>query len=106
MSEETSDKMGAESKSALNDGSQLDPEFERWILSLKEMCQFQQRKQTHIQLTWPKRRGPKPPHFPRGEFVAEYDRVNAYAYDCQKVIDWCDDVLSLANVKHEAECDE
>jgi len=78
-------------------GSQLDPEFKKWILALKAKCKLQQRKHTHVQLTWPKRKNSKPPKFPRGEFVAEYGKVNAYAYDCQKVIDWCDDVLSLAN---------
>lgn len=37
--------------------------------------------------------GKRPKGFPRGEFVAEYDDGNAYAFDCDKLIAWCDAVL-------------
>lgn len=34
--------------------------------------------------------GKRPAGFPRGEFVAEFDDGNAYAFDCDKLIAWCD----------------
>ena len=80
-------------------GSQLDRGMELWVRAMRDRCIEQQKKHTHIQISWARKRNSKPPYFPKGELVAEYDKVNAYAYECSKVIAWCDDVLSYANEK-------
>lgn len=39
------------------------------------------------------RRTRRPPGFPKGELIAEYENVNAYAINCDKLIAWCDKTL-------------
>ncbi len=43
--------------------------------------------------------GKRPEGFPRGEFVAEFDNANAYAFNCDKLISWCDSELAKERAK-------
>lgn len=78
-------------------GSQLNPEMKCWVIDMQNKCLAQIEKHDCIQMTWPRRRNSIPPGFPKGEFVAGYDDVNAYAYRCSEVIEWCESVLLSAN---------
>lgn len=64
-------------------------EYANYVTRLRGRA-VSQKERGHKALQLMLKCGKRPYGFPRGEFVAEFDDANAYAFDCDKLIAWCD----------------